>query len=198
MAQDLVLKIITEATDKASAPLERVQRAAHGLSGELGSLKTGLAGLDKAQAQLIARNELQQQMKQQSKAILENRRAQKDLAAEIGKTGVATKKQAAEMDKLVKSGARLKKSQADNSASLERLNTALSRQGIRAGRSTQAQAQLDSAYRKTTEAVKRQEAAIERMSGVQQRAAAAEIKLAQKKEAVARRCSSLSHFAVLQ
>ena len=186
MAQDLVLKIITEATDKASAPLERVQRAAHGLSGELGSLKTGLAGLDKAQAQLIARNELQQQMKQQSKAILENRRAQKDLAAEIGKTGVATKKQAAEMDKLVKSGARLKKSQADNSASLERLNTALSRQGIRAGRSTQAQAQLDSAYRKTTEAVKRQEAAIERMSGVQQRAAAAEIKLAQKKEAVAR------------
>ena len=193
MAQDLVLKIITNATDKASAPLKRVQQAAGGLAGNLGRLKTEMAALDGAQAQLSARNGLQQQMKRQSAAIVENRTAQKNLATEISKTGVATKKQVAEMDKLVRNGNRLKKAQADAGASLEKLNTALSRQGIRASQSAQAQAQLDKAYQRTAAAIRREEQALERIQGVQQRAAAAEARMLAKKEALA-----VKHQAVRQ
>lgn len=174
MANDLVMKIIMNAEDKASAAMQRVRNASHTLSGSLNDLEKELQDVAKAQKMVERRNALAAQMQRNSRAILENRAAVKALNDEIGKSGVPTKQQAQALDKLLQQGEKLKNSQAKQGAELERLNATLRQYGVTARNAAGAQAQLNSRHDTATQAIERQRAAQERLAKAQARVARAE------------------------
>lgn len=164
MAQDLVMRIIMQASDKASAAMQKVRSASNSLFGSLNELEQELNDVAAAQKMLEQRNALQHTIRRTSRSFLEARQAAKVLREEIAKSGVPTRKQAQELERLARLGDRLKHSQNQQSQQLDRLNHALLQYGIAARDSAQAQAQLDARHDKATQAIERQRAAQERLA----------------------------------
>ena len=65
----------------------------------LDKLEGEMKGYERAQARLTQRVQLTAKIKEQTKALMENRLAQKAIKDEIAKTGVPTKAQAAKLGK---------------------------------------------------------------------------------------------------
>lgn len=165
---DLVMKIIMQATDKASSAFERVRHAASGLTGNLSGLQKELSGLDKAQRLIVHRNQLDAQMQKTSRAILENRREVKALRDEITKSGVPTKAQAAKLAEFAQQSDKLKDAQSKSSDKLSELNSKLKTYGITARDAAGAQAQLNSKHATATAAIEKQKAALDRLRKAQE------------------------------
>lgn len=174
MANDLVMKIIMAAQDKASAAMQRVRNASNGLSGSLNELERELQDVAKAQKMVEQRNQLQHQMQRNSRAILENRQALKALNDEISRAGIPTKQQAQALARLTQQGERLKQSQARQGQQLEQLNADLRRYGVTARHAADAQSQLNVRHDQATQAIDRQRAAQERLIRAQERVSRAE------------------------
>ena len=121
MAQDLVMRIIMAASDKASSAFERVKRASSGLSGKLVELEKELTGLERAQKLIVKRNQLDEDMKKNSLAIANNRKEMQALREEIARTGPASRMQIANLAALRKESEKLKNAQSKNGAELEEL-----------------------------------------------------------------------------
>ncbi|MDK4545460.1 phage tail tape measure protein [Kingella kingae] len=168
MMTDLVMKIIMQATDKASSAFERVRHAASGLTGNLSGLQKELSGLDKAQRLIVHRNQLDAQMQKTSRAILENRREVKALRDEITKSGVPTKAQAAKLAEFAQQSDKLKDAQSKSSDKLSELNSKLKTYGITARDAAGAQAQLNSKHATATAAIEKQKAALDRLRKAQE------------------------------
>lgn len=167
MANDLVMRIIMQASDKASAVFGRIKNATNSLSGALHKQQNELKELEKAQKLLIRRNTLNAEMQKNSRAILENRRAIKALNDEIAKSGAPTKAQAAALAKLTAQSQRLKTAQDKNGQELAQLNQALKQHGITARDSAQAQAQLNTRHDAAVRAIERHQAALARLNCAQ-------------------------------
>ena len=92
MSKSLELKIIMSATDKASAAFKKLRSAGDVLGQTLDKLEGEMKGYERAQARLTQRVQLTAKIKEQTKALMENRLAQKALKDEIAKTGVPSPK----------------------------------------------------------------------------------------------------------
>ena len=100
MPKNLELKIIMSATDKASAAFKKLRNAGDVLGQTINKLEDEMKGYERAQSRLTKRVELTAKTKEQTKALMENKLAQKALKEEIAKTGVPTKAQAKALEKL--------------------------------------------------------------------------------------------------
>ncbi|MDO5058760.1 MAG: phage tail tape measure protein, partial [Neisseria sp.] len=163
MVNDLVLNIIMNASDKASAAFARAKAASEGLNGKLGQLKKEMLQLDEAQKQLAKRTDLQKKIKENSTALMDNAKAQHRLTEEIARAGAPTKAQAKELEKLVKEGGKLRESHDKNTKKQNEYNQKLRQAGISARFYSQAQDQLNAKHTKLTAALEKERAAHEKL-----------------------------------
>ena len=160
MSKNLELKIIMSATDKASAAFKKLRSAGDVLGNSINKLEKEMQEYNRAQDKLAQRANLAQKMKAQTKAIMENRQAQKALREEIAKTGAPTKAQAANMEKLIVKQEKLKNAQVGYQQKMETLNAELRKHGIVTKDAAEAQRQLEQAAKKTQAALERQKKAL--------------------------------------
>lgn len=160
MSKSLELKIIMSATDKASAAFKKLRSAGDVLGQTLDKLEGEMKGYERAQARLTQRVQLTAKIKEQTKALMENRLAQKAIKDEIAKTGVPTKAQARNLEKLQAAQEKLQNSQSRYQQKIEEINSELKKHGIVTKDAAEAQKQLEQAAKKTEAALQRQQKAM--------------------------------------
>lgn len=160
MSKSLELKIIMSATDKASAAFKKLRNAGDVLGQTLDKLEGEMKGYERAQARLTQRVQLTAKIKEQTKALMENRLAQKALKDEIAKTGVPTKAQARDLKKLQDAQEKLQNSQFRYQKKIEEINAELKKHGVVTKEAADAQKQLEQAAKKTEAALQRQQKAM--------------------------------------
>lgn len=160
MSKSLELKIIMSATDKASAAFKKLRSAGDVLGQTLDKLEGEMKGYERAQARLTQRVQLTAKIKEQTKALMENRLAQKALKDEIAKTGVPSKAQARALEKLQTAQEKLQNSQSRYQQKIEEINAELKKHGVVTKDAAEAQKQLEQAAKKTEAALQRQQKAM--------------------------------------
>lgn len=160
MSKSLELKIIMSATDKASAAFKKLRSAGDVLGQTLDKLEGEMKGYERAQARLTQRVQLTAKIKEQTKALMENRLAQKAIKDEIAKTGVPTKAQARALEKLQTAQEKLQNSQSRYQQKIEEINAELKKHGVVTKDAAAAQKQLEQAAKKTEAALQRQQKAM--------------------------------------
>lgn len=160
MSKSLELKIIMSATDKASAAFKKLRSAGDVLGQTLDKLEGEMKGYERAQARLTQRVQLTAKIKEQTKALMENRLAQKAIKDEIAKTGVPTKAQARNLEKLQAAQEKLQNSQSRYQQKIEEINAELKKHGVVTKDAAAAQNQLEQAAKKTEAALQRQQKAM--------------------------------------
>ena len=160
MSKSLELKIIMSATDKASAAFKKLRSAGDVLGQTLDKIEGEMKGYERAQARLTQRVQLTAKIKEQTKALMENRLAQKALKDEIAKTGVPTKAQARNLEKLQAAQEKLQNSQSRYQQKIEEINAELKKHGVVTKDAAEAQKQLEQAAKKTEAALQRQQKAM--------------------------------------
>ena len=108
---DKTLNIILKATDKASGQFDRISKAASGLSGRLKQTKQEQMRLNKALNDTKRLEKYRQNLSETNKKLSENRNRQRELLAEMKKSGGATQAQSREMKKLAQQAKILEQTQ---------------------------------------------------------------------------------------
>lgn len=173
MPKNLELKIIMSATDKASAAFKKLRNAGDVLGQTIDKLEDEMKGYERAQSRLTKRVELTAKTKEQTKALMENRLAQKALKEEIAKTGVPTKAQAKALEKLQNEQEKITKTAARYQNQIEEINNELRKHGAAVNDAAKAQEILEKAAKKTETALKKQQKAM----AARERAAAAKAQM---------------------
>ena len=173
MSKSLELKIIMSATDKASAAFKKLREGGNVLAQSLKKAEAELHDLDKAQENLLKKNKLNKELKENGKALRENAAEIRRLNNEIAKTGTASKEQEKELIDLTKANKKLTEAQEKNWEKVRKLDQALSAAGITAKTFTNAQDQLNKKHDAASKAVEKQRLAYEKLQNAQNKAAAA-------------------------
>lgn len=118
---DKTLNIILKATDKASGQFDRISKAASGLSGRLKQTEQEQMRLNKALNDTKRLDKYRQNLNETNKKLSENRNRQRELLAEMKKSGGATQAQSREMKKLAQQAKILEQTQARQLKSTGRL-----------------------------------------------------------------------------
>lgn len=108
---DKTLNIILKATDKASGQFDRISKAASGLSGRLKQTEQEQTRLNKALNDTKRLDKYRQNLNETNKKLSENRNRQRELIAEMKKSGGATQAQSREMKKLAQQAKILEQTQ---------------------------------------------------------------------------------------
>ena len=108
---DKTLNIILKATDKASGQFDRISKAASGLSGRLKQTEQEQMRLNKALNDTKRLEKYRQNLSETNKNLSENRNRQRELLAEMKKSGGATQAQSREMKKLAQQAKILEQTQ---------------------------------------------------------------------------------------
>ncbi|MBH6393709.1 phage tail tape measure protein [Neisseria meningitidis] len=148
------------ATDKASAAFKKLRNAGDVLGQTIDKLEDEMKGYERAQSRLTKRVELTAKTKEQTKALMENRLAQKALKEEITKTGVPTKAQAKALEKLQNEQEKITKTAARYQNQIEEINNELRKHGAAVNDAAKAQEILEKAAKKTETALKKQQKAM--------------------------------------
>ncbi|WP_304673044.1 phage tail tape measure protein [Neisseria uirgultaei] len=160
MPKNLELKIIMSATDKASAAFKKLRNAGDVLGQTIDKLEDEMKGYERAQSRLTKRVELTAKTKEQTKALMENKLAQKALKEEIAKTGVPTKAQAKALEKLQNKQEKITDTTIRYQNQIEEINKELRKYGAYAADAAKAQELLEKAAKKTETALKKQQKAM--------------------------------------
>lgn len=108
---DKTLNIILKATDKASGQFDRISKAASGLGGRLKQTEQEQIRLNKALNDTKRLEKYRQNLSETNKKLSENRNRQRELLAEMKKSGGATQAQSREMKKLAQQAKILEQTQ---------------------------------------------------------------------------------------
>ena len=165
---DKTINIILKAADKASKTFDRIKKSSSGLSGELAKNKKEMRDLERAQTALTKIGKAEQYFNRLNEQIIRNSAATSRLTAEIDKTGVATKKQAAELKKLTREGEKLNNEYEKQSAQLKRYKDHMEKVGVSGQNFEKEQAEIASRMQKTTAQIEKQSNALERLEKRQQ------------------------------
>lgn len=130
MAQDLVLKVIMQAQDKASAALERVRAASSGLSGSLNKTQQELAQTNASLSKMKKFADLQQKLKTATTDSDKLTHEINQLSQEIRKNGKASEQQVRRMQMLEKASQKVSMSQQKLSDQSSRLSLELRKAGV--------------------------------------------------------------------
>ena len=160
MPKNLELKIIMSATDKASAAFKKLRNAGDVLGQTINKLEDEMKGYERAQSRLTKRVELTAKTKEQTKALMENKLAQKALKEEIAKTGVPTKAQAKALEKLQNKQEKITDTTIRYQNQIEEINKELKKYGAYSADAAKAQELLEKAAKKTEAALTKQKKAM--------------------------------------
>lgn len=165
---DKTINIILKAADKASKTFDRIKKSSSGLSGELAKNKKEMRDLERAQTALVKIGKAEQYFNRLNEQIIRNSAATSRLTAEIDKTGVATKKQAAELKKLTREGEKLNNEYEKQSAQLKRYKDHMEKVGVSGQNLEKEQAEIAARMQKTTAQIEKQSTALEKLEKQQQ------------------------------
>ena len=130
--------------------------------------KKEMRDLERAQTALTKIGKAEQYFNRLNEQIIRNSAATSRLTAEIDKTGVATKKQAAELKKLTREGEKLNNEYEKQSAQLKRYKDHMEKVGVSGQNFEKEQAEIASRMQKTTAQIEKQSNALERLEKRQQ------------------------------
>lgn len=177
MSKSLELKIIMSATDKASAAFKKLREGGNVLAQSLKKAEAELHDLNKAQENLLKKNELNKELSKSGEALRKNAAEIRRLNNEIAKTGTASKEQEKELNNLTKANKKLTQAQEKNWEKVRKLDQALSAAGITAKTFSNAQDQLNKKHDAASKAVEKQRLAYEKLQNAQNKAAAAKTQM---------------------
>lgn len=146
---DKTLNIILKATDKASGQFDRISKAASGLGGRLKQTEQEQIRLNKALNDTKRLEKYRQNLSETNKKLSENRNRQRELLAEMKKSGGATQAQSREMKKLAQQAKTLEQTQERQLKSTGRLAKEMKAAGTSTVNLTQNQKTLAEQMEKT-------------------------------------------------
>ena len=170
MANDLVMRIIMQANDRASQAFERISNASNSLSDSLRNQKHALREAEKAQKSFDKYKKTIQELRQTSTALRETQERIKELNRVQQQNGSLTQDQARELQQLRTRASQLASTQTHLRTTTQALRQELQQSGINTRNLSQAQNELRNRQENATRAIERQRAALERLNRAQRTA----------------------------
>ena len=167
MANDLVMRIIMQANDRASQAFERISNASNSLSDSLRNQKHALREAEKAQKNFDKYKKIIQELRQTSTALRETQERIKELNRVQQQNGSLTQDQARELQQLRTRASQLASTQTHLRTTTQALRQELQQSGINTRNLSQAQNELRNRQENATRAIERQRAALERLNRAQ-------------------------------
>ena len=167
MANDLVMRIIMQANDRASQAFERISNASNSLSDSLRNQKHALREAEKAQKSFDKYKKTIQELRQTSTALRETQERIKELNRVQQQNGSLTQDQARELQQLRTRASQLASTQTQLRNTTQNLRNELQQSGINTRNLSQAQNELRNRQENATRAIERQRAALERLNRAQ-------------------------------
>ena len=167
MANDLVMRIIMQANDRASQAFERISNASNSLSDSLHNQKHALREAEKAQKSFDKYKKTIQELRQTSTALRETQERIKELNRVQQQNGSLTQDQARELQQLRTRASQLASTQTHLRTTTQALRQELQQSGINTRNLSQAQNELRNRQENATRAIERQRAALERLNRAQ-------------------------------
>ena len=167
MANDLVMRIIMQANDRASQAFERISNASNSLSDSLRNQKHALREAEKAQKSFDKYKKTIQELRQTSTALRETQERIKELNRVQQQNGSLTQDQARELQQLRTRASQLASTQTHLRTTTQALRQELQQSGINTRNLSQAQNELRNRQENATRAIERQRAALERLNRAQ-------------------------------
>lgn len=167
MANDLVMRIIMQANDRASQAFERISNASNSLSDSLRNQKHALREAEKAQKNFDKYKKTIQELRQTSSALRETQERIKELNRVQQQNGSLTQDQARELQQLRTRASQLASTQTQLRNTTQNLRNELQQSGINTRNLSQAQNDLRNRQENATRAIERQRAALERLNRAQ-------------------------------
>lgn len=167
MANNLVMRIIMAASDRASAAFNRVRQAGGSLTAALQRNQQALQQTERAQRDLARAGQLRAQISQTSRELLENSRRQRELRQAIRASGQATREQERELQNLERRSRRLRQTQERQTQELEQLRRRLREAGVSTRDLAAAEEELRRRHERATREIERQRNALNRLHRAQ-------------------------------
>ncbi len=167
MANNLVMRIIMAASDRASAAFNRVRQAGGSLTAALQRNQQALQQTERAQRDLARSGQLRAQLSQTSRELLENSRRQRELRQAIRASGQATREQERELQNLERRSRTLRQTQERQTQELEQLRRRLREAGVSTRDLAAAEEELRRRHERATREIERQRNALNRLNRAQ-------------------------------
>ena len=167
MANNLVMRIIMAASDRASAAFNRVRQAGGSLTAALQRNQQALQQTERAQRDLARAGQLRAQLSQTSRELLENSRRQRELRQAIRASGQATREQERELQNLERRSRTLRHTQERQTQELEQLRRRLREAGVSTRDLAAAEEELRRRHERATREIERQRNALNRLNRAQ-------------------------------
>lgn len=167
MANDLVMRIIMQASDKASAAFGRIKNASNSLSGALHQQQNELKALEKAQKNFEKYKDAVKQLRQAGVELRQTQARILELNSAQQQNGNLTKQQQRELQQLRQRAKQLAASQTQLRQTTSALGSELQQAGVNVRNMSQAQAQLNTRHDAAVRAIERHRAALARLNRAQ-------------------------------
>lgn len=165
--QNLALKIIFDARDKATAALNKMRGGSLSLAKAFGSANTELKKLESTQKKVDGFRKAGTELRQLNQALEVNRQRVKEMGAAIKASDAPTKAQNAEFKKLIQSTQSLSKKQEAAQANFRKLGQELNQSGFNTKKMGAEQKRLSSDMQKATTESNKQRAALQKLNEAQ-------------------------------
>lgn len=177
MANDLRLRVVLDAVNKATAPLREINQSGHQTAQALKATRERLKELNAQQKDVSAWRQQHAQARQTAQALDEARAKVRQMGKDMSAVENPTKQMTAEFQAAIRATNALKQRQQEEQEALRGLHRRLGEAGISTRNLNQHNAALRQGMTQANHAIEQQEAKLKQLAATQRRAAEAKARL---------------------
>lgn len=177
MANDLRLRVLLDAVDKATAPLRQINQGGQDTARSLKETRERLKELNAQQKDLSAWRQQHAQARETAKALDEARAKVKEMGRAMSTVDAPTKQMTADFQAAIRATNALKQQTKDEQEALRGLQRRLSEAGIDTRKLNQHNAALRQEMAQTNHTIEQQETRLKQLAAAQRKAAQAKARL---------------------
>lgn len=177
MANDLRLRVLLDAVDKATAPLRQINQGGQDTARSLKETRERLKELNAQQKDVSAWRQQHAQARETAKALDEARAKVKEMGRAMSTVDAPTKQMTAEFQAAIRATNALKQQTKDEQEALRGLQRRLSDAGIDTRKLNQHNSALRQEMAQTNHTIEQQEARLKQLAAAQRKAAQAKARL---------------------
>ncbi|MEK2611113.1 phage tail tape measure protein [Pseudomonas shirazensis] len=177
MANDLRLRVLLDAVDKATAPLRQINQGGQQTARSLKETRERLKELNAQQKDVSAWRQQHTQARETTKALDEARAKVKEMGRAMSTVDAPTKQMTAEFQAAIRATNALKQQTKDEQEALRGLQRRLSEAGIDTRKLNQHNASLRQEMAQTNHTIEQQETRLKQLAAAQRKAAQAKARL---------------------
>lgn len=177
MANDLRLRVLLDAVDKATAPLRQINQGGQDTARSLKETRERLKELNAQQKDVSAWRQQHAQARETAKALDEARAKVKEMGRAMSTVDAPTKQMTAEFQAAIRATNALKQQTKDEQEALRGLQRRLSEAGIDTRKLNQHNSALRQEMAQTNHTIEQQEARLKQLAAAQRKAAQAKARL---------------------